>query len=248
MTAKGVEVRLAIGGQVEALIAGLQGEPAPAVLASYHYLRTWLQVQPKAKVRNWAMDSGAFSVDRSGATIDLRAYTETARELLASDASLVDVFALDVIGNAKASLRNAETMRASGVPKVIPCFHVGEPMEHLRTLAKEFDKIALGGAVGYGKRYEWACRCFDAVWPKKIHGFGFNKERDVLGLPWHSVDATTWCLAPVKFGRWTSYGQGRQRPLPVRKGHNLTPEVRWFLRIERQARLKWASRWKELEP
>ncbi len=240
-------VRLAVGGQADALVSGLTGEPRPAVLASYHYLDLWLRIADRCEFRTWAMDSGAFSVQRSGASIDLRAYTETAIELLASDPKLEDVFALDVIGDPAASLRNAHYMREHGVPRVIPCFHVGEPVAHLRTLAKEFDKIALGGAVGYGRREAWARACFRHVWPKKVHGFGFNKESEVLAVPWHSVDATTWCLAPVKFGRWTSYGNGKQRPVPVRKGHNLRPEVDWFLGVERRATERWARRMRELE-
>lgn len=239
-------LRLAVGGQAQAIVTGLTGEPRPAVLASYHYLRLWLSIAERCTYRNWAMDSGAFSVQRSGASIDLRAYTETAIELRAADASLHEVFALDVIGDPAASLRNASWMREHGVPDVIPCYHVGEPLEHLRALAREFDKIALGGAVGYGKRGAWARQCFRHVWPKKVHGFGFNEAADVLCVPWHSVDATTWCLAPVKFGRWTSYGQGRQRPVPVRREHNLRPEVEWFLRLEARAARKWAARYKEL--
>lgn len=240
-------LRLAIGGDLDALARGLQGEPRPAMLASYYYLSQWLRIADRSQYRDWAMDSGAFSVANAGASIDLRAYTETAVELLATDPTLCDVFALDVIGDARASMRNADYMREHGVPNVIPCYHVGEPASHLRAMAKAFDKIAFGGAVGYGDRCEWARACFRAVWPKKVHGFGFNRESEVLAVPWHSVDATTWALAPMKFGRWTSYGNGKQRAVPVRKGHNLRPEVEWFLGVERRATAKWAKCMRELE-
>ena len=72
------------------------------------------------------MDSGAFSAWKSGAQIDVTQYIATAKELLATDPTLSEVYALDVIGDHKATLKNVETMWEAGIAP-IPTFHEGEP-------------------------------------------------------------------------------------------------------------------------
>ena len=142
--------------------------------------------------------------------------------------------ALDVIGDWKASIANAEKMWAAGVP-AIPTYHVGSPWDALHYLGKNFPKIALGGAVGYRKKDAWAQQCFARVWPKKVHGLGFGSARSILMLPWHSTDATNWEVGPCKFGSWRAYG-GR---MSVRgQSVNLRPEVEYYLELERKAKHK----------
>src|SRR5262249_2164969 len=150
--------------------------------------------------------SGAFSAHQSGKEIRLEEYIETAKQLMETDKQLVEVFALDVIDDWKASLKNCEAMWEAGVP-AIPAFHIGEPEEALIHLARHYPKIALGGvALLRGeKKLSWARQCFARVYPHRIHGFGFGSEKAVLSLPFHSVDATNWELGPCRFGRWQSF-------------------------------------------
>lgn len=218
----------------------------PALLVSFVYLDPFLKNRHKYAYRDWVLDSGAFSAHASGKEIDLMAYIETCKKLLAEDRTLTEVFALDVIGDHKASLRNAEEMWRQGVP-AIPCYHVGEPEDVLLSIARDYPKIALGGAVGFRSKRKWAEQCFARVWrkvgPKKIHGFGYGHEDDILALPWHSVDATNWEIGPCKYGRWKSYGQ-----LSVRgSSQNLRGEVEFYLKVEERARLKWQKEMAELE-
>jgi hypothetical protein len=66
-----------------------------------------------------------------------------------------------------------------------------------------------------------------------------------MALPWHSVDATNWELAPCKFGRWRSFGGAK---LSVRGGkQNLRAEVDWYLALERRARARWHRQMQELD-
>jgi hypothetical protein len=244
-------LRLAIGGPPEVMRRSLQGPEVPSLLASYYYLSLWLGVQPGSIYRDWAMDSGAFSAHFSQVKIDLRAYCEVVLELLVRDPKLVDVFALDVIGDHKASRRNAEAMRERGLP-AIPCFHVGEPRKVLEEYCRgPWHKIALGGSVGVKNKLEWYRECFRVAWPRRIHGFGIAGERELMALPWDSVDATNWQLGPTKFGTWVGYGpQGRaqRKKLSVRgQSHNLTPEVEAFMLLERRMRMRHAKRYLELE-
>lgn len=243
-------VRLAIGGPEQACARGLAPKAGrlPGVLASYHYLKDWLSIEKQCAIRDWVLDSGAFSAHSLGVTIELRAYMETALELLATDPRLTEVFALDVIGDAEAGRRNAEKMQEAGIP-VIPCYHVGEPKELLRYYCKHWPKVALGGAVGYKRKLAWARLCFKEVWPHRLHGFGYGGVADIMALPWHSVDASNWEIGPTKFGMWLAYGQdGKRVPMSVRGSkQNLQCEVEHYLRVEERAAKKWAARYRELE-
>lgn len=217
---------------------------APALLVSFVYLAAFEKAKARYCYRNWALDSGAFSAHQSGNTIDLLEYIETCKRLMAKDATLEEVFALDVIGDWKASLKNCERMWEAGVP-AIPCYHIGEPDDALRHIAKTYPKIALGGvAMRRGDaKMAFANRCSGMVWPKKIHGFGFGREQDIMALPWHSVDATNWEIGPCGFGRWVKYGQ-----LQVRGSRqNLRSQIQHYLDMETKARIKWAKQMAELD-
>ena len=241
---KAPTVRLShhVGAQGDnCLMAG--DEIRPALLVSYVYLQPFLKNRHRYSYRDWAMDSGAFSAHNSGTEIKLDDYIAQCKELMASDPTLTEIFSLDVIGDAKESMRNAYKMRDAGIA-AIPCYHVGEPEKVLRELAKEFPKIALGGAVGYADKLAWAKQCFARVWPKQIHGFGFGGEKAIMALPWHSVDATNWEIAPCKFGTWKTFGK-----MSVRGSQqNLRVEVEWYMGLEERARQRWANEMKLLGP
>lgn len=226
-------------------VAPLPRESAPALLVSYYYLEPFLEHRDRYVYRDWALDSGAFSAHNSGVTIDLEEYIDVCLELLASDETLAEVFALDVIGDWRASLKNTERMWERGVP-AIPCFHADEPWDALLHMAKTYPKIALGGVAlaKAGKKLEWARQCFARVWPKKVHGFAYGGKTAIMALPFHSTDATNWELGPCKYGRWQAYNGA----LSVRGSRqDLRSEVEWYLKLEREARTRWAKEMALLE-
>lgn len=217
---------------------------APALLVSYFYLATWDKIKDRCMYRDWVMDSGAFSAHASGASIDLNAYMDKCTELLCEDQTLTEVFALDVIGDHKQSLKNAEKMWSDGI-EAIPCFHYGSPWDALIHIAQNYPKIAIGGIVGLGPKAKLAFleQCFARVWPKKIHGFGIANERICMALPFHSVDATNWELAPCAFGNWKQFGK-----MSVRGSkQNLRGEVEHYLNMERKLRVRWRKEMALLE-
>lgn len=217
----------------------IQDSQKPALLISFVYSKKFLLERARYRYRHWVMDSGAFTAWKSGAPISLDAYTDICREQLSADPTLREVFALDVIGDWQASLRNAEAMWNAGVP-AIPCYHYGEPEHVLLSLARDYPKIALGGMVGLkpSVKLRFAQQCFARVWPKPIHGFGVGTEAMLMAVPWHSVDATNWEIGPCKYGRWAAYKQH----VPVRgSGHDLRVEIAHYLKMERLARHRWAN-------
>ena len=236
------QVRLACAqGQAERN-GSLSSDRRPSLLVSYAYLDPFLKRRAEYAYRDWVLDSGAFTAHAKGEAVDVRAYGERALALLAGEDPPTEVFSLDVIGDWEASARNTDVLWGMGVP-AIPAYHVGSPGHELDRLAKAFPKIALGGAVGYRKKIEWAQQCFARAWPKKIHGFGFGSQRAVLALPWHSVDATNWEIVPCKFGSWRAYGK-----MSVRGSkQDLRAEIAWYLDLENRARVRWAKQMAELE-
>src|SRR5688572_4426105 len=88
-------VRLALCGPPDALAKGLTPateEQLPGLLVSYVYLKQFDQHRARFHFRDWVMDSGAFSAHNSGKTIDLQEFTELAKQRLATDPQLTEVF------------------------------------------------------------------------------------------------------------------------------------------------------------
>jgi hypothetical protein len=218
-------------------------EADPAILVAYPYLPPFLENKDRYSYRDWALDSGAYSAWNRGASIDLEEYTETCLRLIQTDPTLAEIFALDVIGDHGASLVNTEFMWSMGV-RAIPTFHIGEPESYLLHIAANYPKIALGGVAKLRgkKKLAWAEQCFARVWPKPIHGFGFGGEKEILSLPWHSVDATNWELGPCAFGNWRTFGRLSYRG----SNQNLEAEVAHYLRLERKARAIWSRQMEQL--
>ncbi len=184
------------------------------------------------------MDSGAFSAHNSGKAINLLEYTEECRRRFATDPQLTEVFALDVIGDWRGSLRNTETMWKAGVP-AIPVYHMGEPWDVLRCLARDYPKIGIGGMVGMRSKakFAWMSECFRQVYPCKIHGLGIATEAAIMGLPFHSTDASSWEFGPLRFGTWSAFGNAN---IGLRsKDVNIRVQVEQFLKYERAAQSRW---------
>jgi len=81
------------------------------------------------------------------------------------------------------------------------------------------------------------------VWPKKVHGFGMASAATVLSLPFHSVDATNWELAPCGFGNWHKFGQMSVRG----SSQDLRSQVLHYLDLEAKARVRWEKEMAELD-
>lgn len=213
---------------------------APPLLISYAFQRDWEKVRARTRCREWVLDSGAFTALSQGKPVDLTAFIEYARATQAADQRLRAVFALDVIGDPVATLRNTERMWDAGV-QAIPCFHLGSDWRHLDEL-RRYPRIAIGGAARRhpGVKAQFAREVFRRVWPRRIHGFGFGSRRLVLGFPWHSVDASSWSVA-VRYGGWLACGKRRAR---IANGCSLMHgEIDVYARLERDARTKWRSTW-----
>lgn len=228
-------VYLAYGAGAHETLTRHVGDEPVDLLVAYPTLKEFLKRRSQYNVRQWVLDSGAFSVFNSGKTIAVEDYIAVAKDVDAKE-----VFGLDVIGNSDGTKRNLETMWAAGVP-AIPTYHIGEDESALTWCAANSDKIALGGIARTGvNRIEWLSQVFARVWPKRIHGFGCASEKVIMALPFESVDASSWVYAPAAMGHYAGY-TGRQmhlRSKPAIKDY-------WIEVLEHQRRANLAAfRWR----
>lgn len=239
------------GAQGDNVLKGQRGvkqlprESAPALLISFAYLDGFEKERHNFMFRDWALDSGAFSAMNMGTIIKLDDYIEKARELQATDPELTEIFALDVIGDWRATVKNTESMWAAGV-EAIPTFHGGQPWDVLKGLARDYPKVAIGGVAMRNKavKLKLASEVFARVWPKRIHGFGYGADVYLETFPFHSVDATNWEVRTCKFGQWAAFGN--QNLGISGSEQNLRVEVEHILTTERRARSRWAREMEKL--
>lgn len=242
------QIRLVIDGIATVEKRTLTADrPLASLLISYATcFEAWLKKRGEIAYRSWVLDSGAFSAFNSGKVIDIVQYTEVCKRLLAEDPTLEEVFALDVIGDWRQSIANAEFMWKAGVP-AIPTFHFGSPESALRDIAAAAPKIAFGGVAKVKKqvRAKWMAQCFARIWPKKVHGFGIADEESIMRFPFHSCDATSWYLQPSAYGLTKAWGKLPGLKALVSNNVNIRSQVDHYLEIERLAQKRWAASWEE---
>ncbi len=172
------------------------------LLTSYAYISKTKKKQQFKELQKdgFFLDSGAYTAWTKGKEINIQEYISFIKE----HEHQIDVYAnLDVIGDAKGTLKNQKIMEKAGL-NPLPCFHQGENYKYLERYIEEYDYIALGGLThGSGvtssiltifKDYI----CGEDLLPKiKVHGFGVTSFDLLFNCPWYSVDSTTWRMAGV---------------------------------------------------
>lgn len=168
-----------------------------------HCLESYYQIiikkdNPMEKKISLFLDSGAFSAWSKGVTIDIDEYIAFIKQ----HKKYIDVYAnLDVIGNAKETLKNQQYMESKGLHP-IPVYHKGEHTKYLKQYLQNYNYIALGGMVGdRGNLIYWLDSlfidylCDSSGMPKvKVHGFGLTSLPLLVRYPWYSVDSTSWVM------------------------------------------------------
>lgn len=188
----------AVGDKRE--LAAVKVLPPVRALFSYHYYKNKInEIQEFIKGGGECLiDSGAFSADSVGAEIDIDSYCNF---IIDSGATLYA--GLDVIGDAKATMKNVAYMERVHKLHPFPTFHMGSKLEDLYEMM-DYPYIALGGLV-FSKNIVNHC---DAVWsyilrenPKlKVHGFGVTNLEIMKRYPWYSVDSSSY-KSCRRFGR-----------------------------------------------
>jgi hypothetical protein len=144
------------------------------------------------------LDSGAFSMAKSGKKLDLIEYCEYIK--LRKPAKYIS---MDVIGNPEQSELNLLEMVKQDLDP-IPVFHAGSDFKFLQRLVDMgYTYICLGGTVG--QKNPQRIEFFDTVFAKypeiKFHGLGMTSLELLKRYNFYSVDSTTW-LIPDRAGRY----------------------------------------------
>jgi len=166
------------------------------ILVSYFYIkkrRMLDMIREMNSNHEFFLDSGAHSANTIGAKITCEELTTFTKE----HSSLFRIYAgLDDIKSHKVTLSNQKKMETDGLAPLIT-FHYGEPLSVLSEYIKNYDFIALGGAVGRTKteKIAWLDILYGKVlchFPKKkIHMFGIH-DTDILSrYPFYSADASS---------------------------------------------------------
>lgn len=157
------------------------------------------------------LDSGAFSVDKSGAKIDIDTYIDFIKSEVLPSGKDVVIASLDVIADktGQQSLANWEYMRSKGI-NALPAYHVGEPIEILDYYVANAEYVALGGMAGDIVNWKRLVPAMDKIFQRhpdaKFHIFGINDFRIVQRFPFFSCDAVTWKCGTMYGSVITPYG------------------------------------------
>lgn len=228
---------LGLSGNAERDRRGLVGSTlgAFASFAAFKHHAKVLDVVPF-----WGLDSGAFSVKTGKFSTTVEDFAAFVTEVRARPDPPRDVFLLDVIGDWPQSRANYRALERLGCVG-IPTWHIGDPEVDLVALARDYDKIAIGGIAMLrpaSKRADFLRQVFARIWPKKVHGFGVTDVACLNAVPFHSVDATSWQSGPTMFGRWTAYGGSASIP---NRHADLTVERRAYEQLAANVQARWAG-------
>ena len=167
------------------------------------------------------IDSGAYSIARRGATVNIDEYVQ-----FINSTTEPKVFAsLDAIPfpslNSKTAKECSEkswenylyiynNCRDENKHKILPVYHFGEPIEYLDKIlntevdGKLIDYMGLGGgnAGEFFRNINYYTKVFDMIKKSKnpnikVHAFGMTVPKLLEMFPFYSADSTTWLMVGV---------------------------------------------------
>lgn len=179
------------------------------------------------------IDSGAFSVHKSGKTVDLEDYINFLNE----NHEWLDYYIqLDDIPGKWGVPRTKEELLASPPKtwenylymrsrliepdKLLPVFHQGEDYKYLKQMLEYRDEngkkieylcISSNKDLDAKKRYEWYKHCYEVIERSsnpnvKVHSLGTQSEKHCELLPFTSVDATSWIMTAANGNLYSKWG------------------------------------------
>lgn len=171
----------------------------PRALISYAYLQGHPSLD-RYRSFDLVLDSGAFTAWSLGISIDMRRYADFIKR---EAENITHAVALDVIGDWKASARNYDRLRdlLDGAVEMLPIWHLGSPLSEMTRLCREYEYVAIGGAVPHAKTPK---RLMQHLLPAhkiardagvRLHGLGITGRTAMHRLPWTSVDSSSWVSA-----------------------------------------------------
>ncbi len=134
------------------------------------------------------LDSGAFTAWKAGKPISLDSYCKFIESL-----PIVPwrYFALDVIGDPVATVKNYEIMLRRGF-NPIPIFTRGESIKLLDDYYKNSEVVAIGGLVGTPKNKGFIKGIMEHIGTRKTHWLGFTNPEFITHYKPYMCDSSSW--------------------------------------------------------
>ena len=190
------------------------------MLCAYPYMtKSYIEVlnQNEKKIK-FLLDSGAFTAFNNGEPINLEEYCAFVKN---PPVKIWKYFALDVIGNPKATKKNYYTMLDKGL-NPIPIFTRGENPKTLNEYYKTSDIVGVGGLVGTKANNAFVNGIMKLVKKRKVHLLGFTKPEYVKYYKPYMCDSSAWLTAP-RYGTITIYlGNGNRIKIEKKKINTLS--------------------------
>lgn len=165
-------------------------QPRLNILVAYpHVNAPMLEVlQSCGPQLRFLLDSGAFTAWKAGKPIQLDDYC---RFLDTMPIKPWRYFALDVVGDPKATLRNYEIMLRRGYTPV-PVFTRGEDPSVLEDFYKTSDVVGIGGLVGTRGNRGFVRGIMKHVGSRKVHWLGFTNLDFLRVYRPYMCDSSAW--------------------------------------------------------
>jgi hypothetical protein len=184
------------------------------LLVAYPYwnapFNAWIK-QHSADVR-LLIDSGAFTAWRGGKVIELDDYC---RFLEALPVHPWRYFALDVVGDPAATMRNFEAMIRRGF-KPVPIFTRGEDVSVLEDYYKHSDVVGIGGLVGTPKKKPFVNGVMKRIGKRRVHFLGFTGEDYLKFYRPYMCDSNSWDYGDQYGHTYVYMGNGKLASLDKR--------------------------------
>jgi hypothetical protein len=134
----------------------------------------------------------------------------------------------DVINNDKQSKDNYEKMLFRGFNPMFVFTNYDTDFKYLQYAAEQNEHICVSG--GQLSNRKWLLKRYQDVYKYtkgKLHGLAFVKYPDMLQVPLHSVDSSTWVLSAGAFGNlnWFDNGIKGMAYIEVLKNKRSMPKV-----------------------
>lgn len=227
------------------------------VLDSYAHIKNvpiedHIKLLREQRVTSWCLDCGAFSL-RGNKAVKVEEYIEYCKKVLKSSFPPSEIFGLDVIGNAEATLQNCLTMRKAGLI-IVPAYHQGEDERYIKEYCRLWNKIAFGGLAGFSKRTDFANeyigQLFARIYPKRIHLFGVTNFNFFGNYPIDTADSSSWAVT-FRFGHYYSMPgiSAKTMTQDVNKNSSnlFLPEVKRVLVKQREMNGYWCKEYQRLD-
>jgi hypothetical protein len=132
----------------------------------------------------------------------------------------------DIEGGAEGNLRNWEVCKRASIPRLMPVFHQGEPLDLLREYVRGSKYVGLGFQRPIKNEAAWLDTCFQEIpegtW---VHGFAMT---NYLRWPFRSADSKTWLHEVLAME--SESGQGKSALADLTKKELLDIVVKSFQR------------------